>query len=109
MKGKQLVADTIMNRVDSEEFPNTVEEVIYQKGQFATAAAAKKNIQNVPIDCYGAVISQLGERISYDVLFFSRGWGCGDRLFKYGDHFFSGRKGENHVDNNRRTWTVSEE
>lgn len=30
----QLVADTVINRVHSPEFPNTVTEVIYQRGQF---------------------------------------------------------------------------
>ncbi|MCS5737612.1 cell wall hydrolase, partial [Herbiconiux daphne] len=30
----QFVADTVVNRVHSPKFPNTVEGVIYQKGQF---------------------------------------------------------------------------
>lgn len=31
----QFVADTVINRVHSNKFPNTVEGVIYQRGQFA--------------------------------------------------------------------------
>lgn len=31
----QFVADTVINRVHSDKFPNTVEGVIYQRGQFA--------------------------------------------------------------------------
>lgn len=33
-----LVMQTIMNRVEDENFPNTVEEVVSQKGQFSTYA-----------------------------------------------------------------------
>lgn len=90
MYGKQLVADTILNRVDSDRFPNSISEVIDQKGQFHTARKAHKLSGNAPIECYGAVISQLEQRENYEVMYFSRGYGCGKRLFKYGDHCFSG-------------------
>ena len=90
MYGKQLVADTILNRVDSDRFPNSISEVIDQKGQFHTARKAHKLSGNAPIECYGAVISQLEVRENYEVIYFSRGYGCGKRLFKYGDHCFSG-------------------
>lgn len=91
MLGKQLVADTILNRVDSPCFPNTIKGVIDQKGQFKTARKAHKIAPvNIPIECYGAVISQLEVRENYEVMFFSRGYGCGEPLFKYGDHCFSG-------------------
>ena len=33
--GKRLVVDVILNRVDSDRFPNTIEGVITQSGQFA--------------------------------------------------------------------------
>lgn len=90
MYGKQLVADTILNRVNSDRFPNSISEVIDQKGQFHTARKAHKLSGNAPIECYGAVISQLEVRENYEVMYFSRGYGCGKRLFKYGDHCFSG-------------------
>lgn len=35
--GQWLVMCVVMNRVESEDFPNTVKEVIYQDGQFSTA------------------------------------------------------------------------
>ena len=35
-EGKRLVIDTILNRVDSEHFPNTISEVIYQPHQFSS-------------------------------------------------------------------------
>lgn len=34
LQGKQLVADVVYNRVEDPRFPNTVEEVIFQMGQF---------------------------------------------------------------------------
>lgn len=93
IKGKQLVVDTILNRIDSPDFPDTVKEVVNQKGQFGTAGrAAKLKGEDIPIDCYGAVLSELGDRKSREVLYFSRGWGCGEKLFKHGDHYFSGER-----------------
>lgn len=34
------VGEVVLNRVDSPEFPNTVSEVVYQKGQYASAGTA---------------------------------------------------------------------
>ena len=34
------VGEVVLNRVDSPEFPNTVSEVVYQKGQYASASTA---------------------------------------------------------------------
>lgn len=34
--GMTFVMQTILNRVESEEFPNTVSEVVFEEGQFAT-------------------------------------------------------------------------
>ncbi|MCY9324044.1 cell wall hydrolase [Bacillus haynesii] len=34
-KGKVAVANVVMNRVNSDQFPNDVKSVIYQKGQFS--------------------------------------------------------------------------
>ncbi len=36
-EGQQAVVEVTMNRVVAENFPNTVREVLYQKGQYATA------------------------------------------------------------------------
>lgn len=35
-EGKRLVIDTILNRVNSDSFPNTVYEVVYQPSQFSS-------------------------------------------------------------------------
>lgn len=89
MVGKMLVADTVLNRVEDSRFPNTVEEVIFQKGQYTTAKALGR--VEPTIECYGAVLSEIdGERYNTEVLFFGRGYGCGKPLFQHQDHCFSG-------------------
>lgn len=89
MVGKMLVADTVLNRMESDRFPNTVEEVIFQKGQYTTAKVLGR--VEPTIDCYGAVLSEIdGERYNTEVLFFGRGYGCGKPLFQHQDHCFSG-------------------
>lgn len=35
VKGKMLVANVILNRVNNSEFPDTVEDVVFAKGQFS--------------------------------------------------------------------------
>lgn len=89
MVGKMLVADTVLNRVEDARFPNTVEEVIFQNGQYTTAKALGR--VEPTIECYGAVLSEIdGERYNTEVLFFGRAYGCGKPLFQHQDHCFSG-------------------
>lgn len=38
MVGKRAVVEVILNRVLSDKFPNTIESVLYQEGQFTPAA-----------------------------------------------------------------------
>lgn len=40
--GQKAVVEVIFNRVLSDKWPNTVEDVIYQRGQFATVKYLKK-------------------------------------------------------------------
>lgn len=90
--GQRYVADSILNRVDSPWFPNTVLDVINQPGQYATrkkAARLAKN-GNIPLRCYGNAIYELTARSNYEIIYFGRGFGSGEPLFKEGDHCFSG-------------------
>lgn len=41
--GKVAVARVVINRVNSEQFPNSIEEVIYQQGQFVPASTGAIN------------------------------------------------------------------
>ncbi|MBQ1574638.1 MAG: cell wall hydrolase [Clostridiales bacterium] len=90
--GQRYVADSILNRVDSPWFPNTVLEVINQPGQYSTrkkAARLAKN-GNIPLRCYGNAIYELTARTNREIIYFGRGYGSGEPLFKEGDHCFSG-------------------
>lgn len=96
MIGKRLVADVLLNRVESDRFPNTVEGVVYQhtgnQYQFAVAKSDLLNSKYIDDDCYLAIYRELADRLDRDVMFFQRGGyhSCGKSLFRHGDHYFSG-------------------
>jgi len=90
--GQRYVADSILNRVDSPWFPNTVLEVINQPGQYSTRKKAAKLAKsgNIQLRCYGNAIYELTARTNREIIYFGRGYGSGEPLFKEGDHCFSG-------------------
>lgn len=47
-EGKLAVANVVLNRVKSSKYPNTIKNVIYQRGQFsvATSGSLKKQLNN---------------------------------------------------------------
>ena len=91
--GKELVADVVLNRVDDQRFPDTIREVIFQKGQFSTVrnGALDRAYYNVTQECFDAVSNELLSRNDSEALFFCAGnySVCGSPLYKYGDHYFS--------------------
>lgn len=95
LHGKRLVADVVLNRVDSERFPNTIEEVIFQKNpvQFSVTAsnAFDKAKSEISEECFEAVRMEWDResRIDKEILYFGRGYGNRKNPFKYGDHWFS--------------------
>lgn len=90
-KGKRLVIDTILNRVDSKRFPNTVKGVIYQPAQFSSMWNGRVNRCYVMEDICQLVREELQSRTNYDVAFFHAGkYGkYGTPLFQVGNHYFS--------------------
>ena len=68
--GKVAVAEVILNRVNSPEFPNTISGVIYQPGQFSPVADG--SLYNTPAaDDYAAVDEAMqGGDITGGALFF---------------------------------------
>ncbi len=86
MIGKRLVVDTILNRVDSPAFPDTVHEVVYQDNQFYKA-------YTYSTECMDAVEIETYERLDYDVLWFaSSGYlPYGTKAYQHGGHYFSWR------------------
>ena len=90
-EGKRLVIDTILNRVDSVSFPNTVYEVVYQPSQFSSMWNGR--VDRCYIDDYicQLVEEELRNRKNYDVIFFTadRYGNYGTPMFQIGNHYFS--------------------
>lgn len=91
-EGKCLVADVILNRVESDEFPDTISEVIFQEGQFSVVknGALDKAGYNMKEDDYAAVAVEVELHSNRDVLYFNN---CKNvagkgKKFKVGGHWF---------------------
>lgn len=89
--GIRLVIDTVLNRVDSEYFPNTISGVVYQTNQFEPVATGRLNSCYVRDDIYRLVLEELANRTNNEVVFFrtTRYHSCGTPLFVVGNHYFS--------------------
>lgn len=90
-EGKRLVVDTILNRIDSDKFPNTVSDVVYQKSQFSSMWNGRVDRCYVREDIRQLVIEEIESRKNYDVMFFTadRYSDYGTPMFRVGDHCFS--------------------
>lgn len=90
-KGKRLVIDTILNRMDSEYFPDTAYDVIYQPYQFSSMWNGRVDRCEVREDICQLVQEELETRTNYDVIFFTAG--CysdyGVPMFQVENHYFS--------------------
>ena len=88
--GKRLVADVVLNRVASPEWPDTLAGVIFQSGQFSVVANGRLNAAQPDGDCYDAASLALdGDRCDTQIMFFSMYY-CANGTFAYqhGDHYF---------------------
>lgn len=90
-EGKRLVIDTVLNRVDHGRFPDTISDVIYQKGQFSSMWNGRSNRCYVSDDICKLVEEELESRTNTDVIFFHAGRysDYGSPLFQVGNHYFS--------------------
>ena len=96
VEGKALVMLVVLNRVWSEEFPDTIEEVIFQKNQFSPVANGRYDAIEPDEECYEALgliqVDHWNE--SQDALYFESKsdskWHSENLefLFKYGRHYF---------------------
>ena len=91
LKGKRLVCAVILNRVDSDDFPNTVEEVINQPRQFSVVSDGRINKVSVTDETYTACKMELAERTDTEILFFTAGRynSCGTPAYRHNDHYFN--------------------
>ncbi len=89
--GKRLVIDTILNRMDSEHYPDTASEVIYQPSQFSSMWNGRVDKCYVIDEICLLVEEELQERKNYEVIFFTAGdySKYGTPMFQEGNHYFS--------------------
>ena len=89
--GMRKVAAVVLNRVNSDQFPDTITEVITQKNQFECVSNGSIYRLGPSEECFDAVRDELKERSDTDILFFRTGHysDYGTPAYKYGDHYFS--------------------
>lgn len=92
--GKRLVIDTILNRVASKHFPNTVSGVIYQQNQFTSMWNGRVNRSRITEEIRQLVKEEIVSRTNKDVIFFTAGgYGAyGKHMFSVGNHYFASYK-----------------
>lgn len=90
-EGKRLVIDTILNRVDSDIFPNTIYDVVYQSGQFSSMWNGRSSRVCVTEEVRELVREEIMIRSNRDVIYFTAGkYGqYGTPLFQVGNHYFA--------------------
>lgn len=89
--GKRLVVDTVLNRVDSPYFPNTIKEVIYQPYHFESIWNGRIERCAVNADILTLVQEEMCNRTNDEVIFFQTSTYSqyGQPLLKEGNHYFS--------------------
>lgn len=89
--GKRLVIDTILNRVESNRFPNTVYGVVYQPNQFTSVWNGRSDRCTVRDDIYKLVMEEATSRTNKSVIFFRTDYyhPYGTPMFSIGSHYFS--------------------
>ena len=88
--GKRLVIDTILNRIDSNEFPSDTSGVIYQLNQFTSMWNGR--VERVSSNDYicELVKEECFKRTNNEVIYFTAGaYGqYGTPVFSEGNHYF---------------------
>ncbi len=90
--GKRLVIDTVLNRVDSVTFPNTIKECIYQKNQFSPISDGRINkFSSNNKEIRQLILEECEKRSNSNVVFFrtKRYSSYGVPALKVGHHYFS--------------------
>ena len=89
--GIRLVADTILNRVDSEKFPDTIWEVIFQPRAFSCVDNGMIDKVEPTEEVFRIITEELENRTDYRPLYFrtERYADYGTPLYNVGNHYFS--------------------
>ena len=74
-EGKAMVILVVLNRVFSPEFPDTIEEVIFQDGQFSPVKSGRWDAVEPDTDCWAALdLIYAGWDESEGALYFEAEW-----------------------------------
>ena len=86
--GKRYVIDTVLNRVESSDFPNSVKDVLSQPGQYCNPK------KYPPTDVYRLVAEEMFNRTNNQVLWYrtKKYHSYGVPIVQEGNHYFSGRQ-----------------
>ena len=89
--GKRLVIDTIINRVKSDEFPDTVHDVIYQPYHFESMWNGRVDVCYVDEDICDLVREEIAITTDEYAIFFCAGDYSlyGTPMYQVGNHYFS--------------------
>lgn len=89
--GKRLVIDTVLNRLDSIDFPNTVYDVIYQPYHYSPAWDGRIEIFSELEDAFKLVVDEIQHRTNSEVLYFRTDTfhEFGTPMEQVGNHYFS--------------------
>ena len=95
--GMWLVMSVVINRMEGDDFPETIEGVVYQEGQFATVKNGAIDRVEISNECHMALARiEKGEVAKNIVAFENKGSSYLDRYFssafEYKDHRFYTRK-----------------
>lgn len=93
IEGQIMIANVVLNRVESDIFPNGIQEVILQEGQFEPVTRGAYNYAAPSKMTKEAVMRALnGEDLSEGALYFqksvSKVWDDHTYLFRHGGHSF---------------------
>lgn len=91
IEGQRAVAEVVLNRCLSSDFPDNVNDVIYQRKQFSTAKMLSKTTPNEEnIEAVRYVLENGNTSLSTtEYVYFSTGKSNGHGFTKLGNHWFS--------------------
>lgn len=89
--GKRLVIDTVLNRLESEDFPDTVYDVVYQPYHYDPAWDGRIELFSELDDAFKLVVDEIHNRTNSEVLYFrtDKFHEFGTPMEQVGNHYFS--------------------
>lgn len=89
-EGQRYVVDVVLNRVESDIWPDTVREVIHSPGQFSCIWDGRWERCSSNPDVTWLVVDEILRQKNNEIVYFRAGhYGDGDPVFVCGDHYFS--------------------